>query len=57
MTNSLNNLPECDRVIMLNDGKIALTGTYDDLIETELFTKFIGDYLKSNEDNHNKGII
>ena len=33
VTNALQYLPQCDRIIMINDGKIANVGTYDELLQ------------------------
>ena len=42
-TNSLAFLPECDRIIVLEEGKILEIGSYDHLIKTsKLFREFIG---------------
>lgn len=49
-TNSLNFLPECDRVIMLNDGNIQEIGKYEQLINSNGgFSDFVGNYLTNHE--------
>jgi ABC-type multidrug transport system fused ATPase/permease subunit len=51
-TNSLNFLPECDRIIMLKDGEIKEIGTYNQLKKTDgEFNEFIGEFLKNYGEN------
>ena len=51
-TNSLNFLPECDRIIMLKDGEIKEVGTYNQLKNTAgEFNQFIGEFLSNYSEN------
>ena len=55
VTNSLSFLPECDEIIMLENGYITAHGKYDNLIKTnEIFIKFISNYFQTF-DNSTKG--
>lgn len=45
-------MPECDRIIMLEKGKIKEIGTYRELIKTKSeFSDFIGEYFQNQESN------
>jgi ATP-binding cassette subfamily C (CFTR/MRP) protein 1 len=47
-TNSLSFLPECDKIVLLDDGKLKDIGSYNDLIKNDYFIKFIGDLRSKN---------
>jgi hypothetical protein len=50
VTNSLSFLPQCDMIIMLENGCIVETGSYDVLKDQNgVFTDFIRTYLESKE--------
>ena len=39
-------MPECDRIIMLENGEIANIGTYQEMIKKNVeFTQFVGKYI------------
>ena len=42
----MNLLPECDRIIMLENGEIVDVGTYEDMIRKNVeFTQFVGKFI------------
>jgi ABC-type multidrug transport system fused ATPase/permease subunit len=50
VTNSLSFLPQCDQIIMLDNGTISEVGQYDDLKERDgAFANFIKLFLANNE--------
>ena len=52
VTNSLNFLPQVDEIIMIENGFIVETGTYENLIEQNgKFTQFMKAFLDANETN------
>ena len=52
VTNSLNFLPQVDEIIMLDEGFIVETGTYDQLKDKNgTFTEFMKAFLEANEAN------
>ena len=52
VTNSLNFLPQVDEIIMLDEGFIVETGTYDQLKNKNgTFTEFMKAFLEANEAN------
>jgi ABC-type multidrug transport system fused ATPase/permease subunit len=54
-TNSLQILPDCDQIIMLEEGRISEIGTYDQLKSSnEPFKEFIKTVVKNEEDEANK---
>ena len=68
VTNSLTFLPETDMIIMIDDGKIIETGTYNQLIEKNgQFFKFIqnsftnakeeGDYMNGSVSEDRKKTV
>ena len=39
-------MPECDRIIMLENGEIVDIGTYQEMIKKNVqFTQFVGKYI------------
>ena len=54
VTNSLNFLPECDRVIILNKGTISDIGTYKELIAKPEFSEFVGQYFQNTNEEKEK---
>jgi ATP-binding cassette subfamily C (CFTR/MRP) protein 1 len=49
VTNSLSFLPQCDQVVMLENGSIAEVGSYESLLaKTGPFATFIKSYLANN---------
>lgn len=39
-------MPECDRIIMLENGEIVNVGTYEDMIKKNVeFTQFVGKFI------------
>ena len=63
MTNSLNVLPEVDRIIMLENGTFVEIGTYDELKKRflDLFLKTLSKYIDHNQEEillyYNKSIF
>ncbi len=58
VTNSLNFLPQVDRVIMIEDNKIVAIGAYKELIKkNEYFIKFVNNSLNNSrkENSINEG--
>ena len=52
MTNSLSFLPQVDQIVMIENGTISETGTFDELKDQDgAFAKFIKLYLENNEAN------
>ena len=52
VTNSLSFLPQCDQIIMIDNGQIMQIGTYEALKNREgPFADFIKNYLLSKETN------
>jgi ATP-binding cassette subfamily C (CFTR/MRP) protein 1 len=52
VTNSLSFLPQCDQIIMLDNGIITETGCYEEIKNKEgSFADFISLYLSNNETN------
>ena len=52
MTNSLSFLPQVDEIVMIENGTISETGTFDELKDQDgAFAKFIKLYLENNEAN------
>jgi multidrug resistance-associated protein (MRP) len=52
VTNKLSVLPEVDHIIVLKDGKISETGTYERLLKDRgLFSQLLIRYLTGNTDN------
>ena len=50
MTHGIGFLPQCDKIVVMVDGKITETGTYTELIENNgAFAEFLRNY--SNVDN------
>ena len=55
VTNSLSFLPQADEILMLDEGVIKESGSYDELKQINgLFSEFIKNYLASNEANREK---
>lgn len=56
VTNSVAFLPECDEIIMLEDGMIVEMGTYDKLMEKDgKFAEFMSDsFLEENQKEEKK---
>jgi ATP-binding cassette subfamily C (CFTR/MRP) protein 1 len=52
VTNSINFLPQFDEIIMLDNGEIIQTGTYDELKNDKngYFADFIKSYLKNSDE-------
>ena len=49
MTNSVNYLPQCDAVLMVENGEIIEAGTYEQLkAKAGFFAEFMNSYLTSN---------
>lgn len=54
----LQYLPECDHVVMMKDGKIAMQGTYDELMATQpSFSEMINNHVVSGEDNEEEIVV
>jgi ABC-type multidrug transport system fused ATPase/permease subunit len=52
VTNSLSFLPQCDQIIMLDNGTISEMGVYEDIKNKEgAFCEFISLFLNNNENN------
>ena len=52
VTNSLSFLPQVDEIVMIENGTISETGTFDELKDQDgAFAKFIKLYLENNEAN------
>ena len=54
MTHGIGFLPQCDKIVVMVDGKITETGTYTELIENNgAFAEFLRNY--SNVENEEEG--
>jgi len=52
VTNSLSFLPECDEILLLENGRVTLNGHYNQLIKNSpTFTKFISSYFQTFDEN------
>ena len=50
VTNSLNFLPQVDKIIMIENGALIETGTYEKLLsQNGIFTEFMRGFLEANE--------
>ena len=52
MTNQLTFLPYVDEIIVLNNGMISETGSYEELLSHDgAFAEFVRTYLQETEEN------
>uniref|UniRef100_A0A1I7YAB2 Multidrug resistance-associated protein 1-like n=1 Tax=Steinernema glaseri TaxID=37863 RepID=A0A1I7YAB2_9BILA len=57
VTHGLNYLKKCDRIIVVKDGKISETGTYDELMASEgAFSEFLEEYLIEEAKNRGRSV-
>jgi ABC-type transport system involved in cytochrome bd biosynthesis fused ATPase/permease subunit len=54
VTNSLNFLPQMDKIVYIEDGSILEMGTFEELTKYDtLFSKFISTFLQTKQSNTN----
>lgn len=52
MTHSIRYLPNVDKIIVMKDGKISETGSYDELVKRNgEFAEFLHNYMTTMDDN------
>ncbi len=45
-------LPDCDRIFVIDNGTITVFNSYDDLVQREDFSEFLGKNPKSPEEKN-----
>jgi hypothetical protein len=48
----LTFLPDCDRIFVIDNGTITVFNSYDDLVQREDFSEFLGKNPKSPEEKN-----
>ena len=58
MTHGIGFLPQCDKIIVMDNGQISEVGSYTELIDRNgAFAEFLHNYGTSGENEDNQGII
>ena len=56
MTHGIGFLPQCDKIVVMVDGKITETGTYTELIENNgAFAEFLRNYSNVDTEEEEDG--